>query len=47
MLQIISRDLERSGPVFPSKVNNKCPPIIFAANRTDGLHYNHYNHLLY
>lgn len=22
------------GPVFPNKVNNKCPAIIFAASRT-------------
>ena len=24
--------VDRNGPVFPSKANNKCPAIIFAAN---------------
>ena len=32
--KIISKDVDKNGPVFPNKVNNKCPAIIFAANRT-------------
>ena len=27
-------DKVKEGPVFPNKVSNKCPAIIFAANRT-------------
>jgi hypothetical protein len=34
MIKIVRRDLDRSGPVFPSKVINKCDAIIFTANRT-------------
>lgn len=26
--------VDKDGPVFPNKVINKCPAIIFAANRT-------------
>ena len=28
------QDVDRNGPVFPSKVNNRCPTTMFAASCT-------------
>ena len=35
MLQkIVNKDVDKKGPVFPNRVNYKCPAIISADNRT-------------
>ena len=34
LIGIANKDVDRKGPVFPNRVNNKCPAIIFAANHT-------------
>ena len=34
IIKIVNKDVDRERPVFPNRVNNKCPAIIFAANRT-------------
>ena len=31
-------EADRKGSVFPNRVNNKCPAIIFAANQTARVH---------
>ena len=33
-MEILEEAVPQKGPVFPKRVNNKCPAIIFAANRT-------------
>ena len=30
---IIRSDRDKNSPVFPSKIDNKCPAIMFATNR--------------
>lgn len=34
MIKIDTRVIDNEGPVLPRRVNNKCPAIILAANRT-------------
>ena len=34
IIRIANKDVDRKVPVFPNRVNNKYPAIIFAANRT-------------
>jgi hypothetical protein len=34
VINIVSNVCLRADPLFPSRVNNRCPAIIFAVNRT-------------
>ena len=34
LIRIVNKDVDKKRPVFPKRINNKCPAIIFAANPT-------------